>query len=258
MATKQDSAGDSYWIDEQNSLWKIFFNSEHMEQQEKLGERENVTQVAGCDNHIVVIGENGLCWGTGNNHNGQLSGGTFAYSYKFERIYGIDNVVKVTVGRRNTVFLDCDGTVWACGDNNSGQILLNHLPRVFSPTIVAGFPQCTAISAGPECIYAVDVHGAVWLTGYSGAINCKEFNVLEDNASSVLPRKLNFETPIEYVSANENTCLFASEDGQTLWRCTNRNASTKSIFEDGIKQICETRLLSVVLDRAGILWTWNP
>ena len=245
-----NTTGDSFWIDEHNTLWRVFFQDETVKKQENL-EIKNITHVAGGKDHIVVVGENGRCWGIGNNHDGQLSGGTFTYTNEFERIYGIDNVLKVAVGSRNTVFLDCNGTVWACGDNNSNQILSNHFARVFSPTIVAGLPECTAISAGPECIYAVDVDGAVWLTGNANTVNYTEFSVLDNNT---LPRKLNFETPIESISANDNTCLFASVDGRTLWRAFAKRACTKSFFEEGIKQISAFSYRSIVLDGAGTLW----
>ena len=251
MATRQDDAADSFWIDERNNLWKVQFHGDKIIQ-ENLG-MNNITRVVGCQDHLVVVGENGRCWGTGSNFDGQLSGGTFSYTSSFVRIYGIDNVVKVAVGQRNTVFLDIDGKVWACGGNQMHQILSQHYPRIFSPTVISGLPQCVAISAGPDCIYAVDIDGAVWSVGHS-AINPKEFNT--DYASASHLRKFIFETPIADVSANQNACLFASEDGRTLWRCTRAGKYFMTTFDDGIKQISETKLASMVLDGAGVLWSW--
>ena len=252
MATKQDNVADSFWIDELNNLWKVQMQGDKIKQ-EKL-DTNNITQVVGCQDHLVVVGENGRCWGIGSNHDGQLSGGTFSYTFNFVRVYGIDNVVKVAVGQRNTVFLDIDGKVWACGGNQIGQISSSYDPKIFSPIAIAGFPQCVAISAGPESIYAVDIDGAVWSAGYS-AINPIEFNTDPDTNSRRL-RKFKFETPIADVSASQNACLFASEDGRTLWRCTQAGKCSMTTFDDGIKQISETKVRSMVLDGAGVLWSW--
>src|SRR3990167_6390923 len=250
MTTRGASGKESFWIDEDNSLWR---SDDARKTFRKVQCVKKATNVAGCAMQLVVIGENGFCWGIGFNHDGQLSVETFTYTNGFERISVIDNVVEVAVGQHITVFLDNNGTVWACGKNSCIQIVENFATKVSSPAIVSNLPPCQAICAGPECIFALDKEGSVWLSGSSLAINKENWELPLQNSNL---KRILFAKPIEFISVGETSGMFSSVDGRVLWRCTSSD-TIQCIFENGIKQIAETMYRSVVLDNAGILWIWH-
>lgn len=82
---------------------------------------ENVQSVAGGTNHSIILGADGVLWGTGSNTSGQLGLGSVVDSVS-EPVRIMDDVRAIAAGDRFSLALKQDGSLWGMGSNWCGQL----------------------------------------------------------------------------------------------------------------------------------------
>jgi alpha-tubulin suppressor-like RCC1 family protein len=132
-----------------------------------------VVSLAGGEQHMLALRNDGTVWSWGHNGYGQLGIGTVATAWVPTQVAGLSNVRAIAAGSYNGYALLADGTVRAWGLDVHGE-LGNGIAAVtwLSPVAVADLTGVTDIAAGGAGAYALLGDGTVraWGSGYEGAL----------------------------------------------------------------------------------------
>ena len=78
-------------------------------------------RLALCDQHSIILKQDGSVWSTGFNEDGQLGDGSIIDKVKFTHVFSGD-AKAVAAGNDHSLVLKRDGSVWTTGQNVHGQL----------------------------------------------------------------------------------------------------------------------------------------
>ena len=132
------------------------------------------TAVAVGDQHVVVVGSNGVAYGTGQNSYGELTGASSDDKTTLTPLSGLPAGVKATAvagGFEHTLVLGSNGVAYGTGDNVYGQLTGADGNDKRTLTALSGLPagaKATAIAAGGDHSVVVGSNGIAYGAGDNG------------------------------------------------------------------------------------------
>jgi len=217
-----------------------------------LVETPAVASLAAGDQHLLLVGSDGVLWSQGLNDCGQLARPTPQANTPYaERVPNFTHVASVAAGMRSSMMLDQNGHVWTWGnlshpnfDSSWGTQPVpgwNYCPfpdhddeaqhlsgkADGTPRKVEGLPAVTQVSANYASDFALDVRGGVWGWGYN---SCGQLGVPPQLSPvqvtySEKPLRIQGLPAIRQIAAGKRHALALDVDGQ-VW-AWGENADTE-------------------------------
>ncbi|MCQ2429835.1 MAG: CotH kinase family protein [Clostridia bacterium] len=120
-----------------------------------------IVDVSVGHDHMLILDENNVLWGVGNNSYGQIraSGNT---TTKFVKV--AEHVVTFSAGRRSTLYVDENGDLYGLGDNRWNKMVYNGGDKLTKPTLL--LHNVVYVSSGEHQAVVVDANGDLWFGGW--------------------------------------------------------------------------------------------
>ena len=126
-----------------------------------------VVAAAGGLGHSIIATNDGACYTTGKNDQGQLGLGDLTARNVFTQVTGLSAIVAVAAGERHSLALDAFGNVYASGDGSSGQLGVGY-PDYLTTFVPVFIPYpVIAIACGANHSMAIDIFLELWVWGAS-------------------------------------------------------------------------------------------
>ena len=124
----------------------------------------------GYSYHSLILENDGILWGCGQNNYGQLGLGDNTNRKTFtEIITNVDDIKSVYCGGDHTLILKNNGTLWGCGDNSHGQLGLgNTTNRTTFTQITTNVDNIKSVYCGGYQTLTLENDGTLWSVGYNG------------------------------------------------------------------------------------------
>jgi hypothetical protein len=111
--------------------------------------------------HMLVLDENGVLWGVGNNSYGQIRA-SGSSSTSFVRV--ADHVVTMSAGRRSTLYINENACLYGLGDNRWNKMLAGAGDRLTEPTLLRS--DAVTVSSGEHECLVVTESGDLYYAGW--------------------------------------------------------------------------------------------
>jgi len=222
-------------------------------------------QVAGGNNHSLVLMEDGTVWAWGSNIVGQCGNGATSSKEVQTQVVGLTNVIAIAAGDAHSLALKSDGTVWAWGSNGGGQLGDGTTINRTTPVQVKNITGITGISAGGSHSLALKSDGTVWAWGHNGN------GQLGDGTTTnrYTPKQAKNLTGVVSIAAGHNHNLALKSDG-TVWAwgynyygqigdntTTQRTTPAQVNSITGVIAIAAGGSHSLALKTDGTVWAWG-
>ena len=181
----------------------------------------DVEQIAGGQNHTIILKNDGSIWSCGYNEWGQLGLGDDTDRNIFTQVVtNINNDVKqVSCGSNHTFVLKTDGSVWVCGVNNSGQLGLgdNTDRNIFMQVTTNINKDVKQIAGAYRHTFILKTDGSVWSCG------CNEYGQLglgDTTQRDIFTQVVtNINNDVKQVSCGSSDHTFILKNDNSVWSC---------------------------------------
>lgn len=125
-----------------------------------------MVQISAGTQHFLVLTNQGLVKGLGDNSKGQLGISDLQDVLDLTEIPRLENIVEVSAGHQHSLALDAEGRVWGWGDNEYGQLGLRGVENQLTPVLINSFlERVIQVKAGYDFSLVVTETGQVWASG---------------------------------------------------------------------------------------------
>lgn len=183
-----------------------------------------VIDIAAGSSHALALGNNGLIYGWGRNHQGQTGTGDTGTNHATPTSTGYSAFIALAAGGDHSVALYATGQIYCWGDNGSGQLGIaagDFSDRSF-PTAANNASldyRVIAIAAGLSHTMALRADGTVWTWGSDGLGQLGEGITA---VPSQIPIQVTGVASVKDIAAGSNHCLALLTDGtMRTWGSNN-------------------------------------
>lgn len=172
-------------------------------------EKPGFMRLAGGNDSVFIVANNGHIHGMGLNEFGQLGNGAIVPQQHFKKIQNIDFVHQIVCGEYHTLFKYYDGLVLSVGRNNLGQLGVGNRYDLKIPKEIWGLEGIKQIAAGPAYSAALTFNGKVYVWGDNehGQLGTDKFTSRE------MPFQLEDLENIKQISCGNNHMMALCYDG---------------------------------------------
>ena len=111
--------------------------------------------------HMLVLDENNVLWGVGNNSYGQIRA-KGDVSTEFVKV--AENVTAFSAGRRSTLYVDENGDLYGLGDNRWNKMVYGGGDKLTKPTLL--LHDIVFVSSGEHQAVAINENGELYFGGW--------------------------------------------------------------------------------------------
>jgi alpha-tubulin suppressor-like RCC1 family protein len=197
------------------------------------------TAIAMGGQHSLVLGSDGVAYGTGDNSYGQLTG-TLAYRTTLTPLAGLPTGVKVisiSAGIRTSFVTASDGRVYGAGFNGDDELTSNAPSQATQLTALAGLPagvRATRVSGGFTATVVLGSDGLLYGTGVDtfndlvlgrslSTLTCLTHGIPDDMTEVVMGR-------YDVVVRDAEGVVYGNGDNATLQLTSNSPVTQSGAF----------------------------
>ncbi len=144
----------------------------------------NVKDFSVGDGFYLIIDNNDVVWGLGDNYSDQLGLGGSADYYYYEPVQILSDVKAVSAGGEYSLFLKNDGSVFSCGSNSYGRLGTGNSGSEDEPVEIMN--DVNSIYAGYKHSLFIKTDNTLWACGYNDYNNYADDSFGYSNYTPIL------------------------------------------------------------------------